>query len=385
MNVWSIFKSKLATALLALALCATDAAAMRPAAAAAAASTAATSMTPSSSSSTVTAASTNTTHADTMPIAATVEMKQEARTASATPSATADDETKGITQLVVRKPGTGEGTLFRLLYDELDPMPPELIAIIVEYDDYELKGECAQILNGHTYAVTCVIQLTNDLHKDHIASGSMDGTIKIWAPKTGACVKTLTCPTNYPDNLIQLADGRLASDSWNDAIRVCRVWDLESGKCVKTTNQTGSVRYLIQLTDGRLAFALNDCTTKIWNPETGYILTLTGHENWVTCVIQLADSRLASGSWDSTIKIWDLASGKCVKTITQTGSVSCLTQLTNGYLASGSPKGIIKVWDLESGECILTLDHTDWVTCLTQLSNGYLVSGSVDGKIKVWK
>ena len=244
--------------------------------------------------------------------------------------------------------------LKKLLYDELDPMPPELIAIIVEYENYELQGKCFNTRTKHTAEVTCVIQLTNGRYKDYIASCSYDGTIKIWDPETGACVKTLNLHARLVLCLIQLADGRykdhIASGSYDGAIRI---WDLtadEKSSCVKTlTSHTGCVRCLIQLTNG-----------------------------W-----------LASGSSGNTISLWDTESGECVKTLNDSGAFSLL-QLADGQLAAGSWDDTIKIWDLtiadEKEACVTILQMLmAFAGCLTQLANGYLVAGLDDGEIILWK
>jgi WD40 repeat protein len=422
MNVLSTFKIKLATVLLALAFCATDAMAMNPAASAATESTAAASMAVSSSSSS---------------------------------SATSIGETKAIVPMVIRKPGE----LKKLLYAEdnpLYPMPPELLDIIVEYDSYDFKGvcvktlddqggivrcliqltngkiasgsddgiikiwdlessECIKTLTDHMSLVECLIQLTNDPYKDHIVSGSHDGTIKIWNLTTGACVKTLNGHTDAVLCLIQLADGRLASGSGDWTIKI---WDPTTGACVKTlTNGIDDVKCLIQLTDGRLTSS--SCyTIKIWDLETGTCVKTLINRLEVWCLIQLANGQLASCSCGGTIKIWDLnatdENNACVKTLTghEDTVVQNLIELTNGYLASCSHRKHIMTWDTERGiqidnghridagpdlihfkmfdgimgTYIPTFYHDSGTKhCLIELANGWLASGSFDGTIKIWK
>jgi WD40 repeat protein len=306
MNLLSTFKAKLATALLALALCATDAAAME--------------------------------HKD--PAASN---PSSAASSSSSSAITTLGETKAIAPLT----GSRGKKLKKLLYDELDPMPPELIAIIVEYENYELQGRCVKILNGHIAGINCVIQLTNGRYKDYIASASCDSTIMVWDPKTGECIRTLNFHTDSIDFLLQLPDSRLASGSADGTIFI-EIWDLpadEKVACLQTlTGHTDWVNCLIQLSNGYLASCSDDNTIKIWNPKTGEcVKTFTDQTYRVQCLIQLADSRLASGSNDHNIKIWDLNADEkvaCVKTLNgHTGCVFCLIQLADSRLASGSADG----------------------------------------------
>lgn len=66
-------------------------------------------------------------------------------------------------------------------------------------------GECLRTLEGHTSGVLCV--LFEPLHLLQggdrlnpalsIISSSLDGTIKVWQPETGICIKTLRAPRPY--------------------------------------------------------------------------------------------------------------------------------------------------------------------------------------------
>ena len=54
-----------------------------------------------------------------------------------------------------------------------------------------------------------------------------------------------------------------------------------------------------------------DHTIKIWNLESGEcVRTLHGHDGGVLC-LHYSGKRLASGSVDSTIRVWDISSGEC--------------------------------------------------------------------------
>ena len=77
---------------------------------------------------------------------------------------------------------------------------------------------------------------------------------------------------------------------------------------------TSSVRSVIQLADGRLASGSYDETICIWSTSTGQCeKVLQGHTSDVKSVIQLTDGRLASGSNDKTIRIWSTSTGQCEK------------------------------------------------------------------------
>jgi WD40 repeat protein len=293
-----------------------------------------------------------------------------------------DGETKTIAPTTIDKQSAHRSQLNTLLYDKLDPMPPELIDIILDYECYEFKGKLAKTLTDHKGLVCSLIQLNDG----RIASGSYDNTIKIWDPEFCKCVKTIVGNTNTFFNIIQLTNNHIAFYS-NDSIKA---WDPSTNECVRTLIKSPSTgKLLIQLSDGRIASDSYTNFIEIESAENSLSRqTLIGHAGWVQCLIQLINGRykdhIASGSWDHTIKIWNTRTGACVATLKgHTDMVSCLIQLTNNLIASGSGDGTIKIWDLTTNSCIHTLNNSTGIRCLIQLTDGRLASGS-DYTITIW-
>ena len=174
--------------------------------------------------------------------------------------------------------------------------------------------------------------------------------------------------TKLSDNYLGI--NRLASGSNDNSIKI---WNLNSGECIKTLNgHTSVVRSLQLLANNRLASGSDDKSIKIWNLDSGECLkTLSGHTNYIYSLHLLAKNRLASGSNDNLIKIWNLDSGECIKTLTgHTSAVWSLQLCANNRLASGSNDNSIKIWNLDSGECLKTLTgHTSYVRSLQFLAN----------------
>lgn len=119
--------------------------------------------------------------------------------------------------------------LKHLLYDALDPMPLDLIKIIMEYDVYHLKGELA--LNHEiTGWVDALIQLNDEV----IVLGSHDGTLLFVSIKTGEIIKTIKAHARHIFELGALLNGRLFSVS---ADRSIKYWDMfKKFACVKSKN-----------------------------------------------------------------------------------------------------------------------------------------------------
>lgn len=182
---------------------------------------------------------------------------------------------------------------------------------------------------------------------------------------------------------------RLASGSDNGTIRI---WDLATGRCSFTLKaHDGSVESMAWAQkDGWLASGSLDRSVKIFDPATGKcISTFKGHRQLIRFVVWIQDnSRLASGSLDKTIKIWDLATDQCVSTLKGHSSwvVSLAWTQKNSWLASGSFDYTVKIWDLVLNKCISTLQgHNAGVRSVVWIDNGRrLASGSFDTTIKIW-
>jgi WD40 repeat protein len=252
------------------------------------------------------------------------------------------------------------------------------------------SGQVQRTLKGHSREVWRVAFSPDG---SRLASGSDDGTIQVWDTASGQVQRTLTAHSDKIWRVAFSPDGsRLASGSADGTIKV---WDVDRGqempKLRVNTGQAGEVWSVAFSPDGsRLAAGSADGTIKVWDAAGAQEpRTLKEHSDEVSSMAFSPDgSRLASGSWDQTVKVWDATTGQVLRTLKgHTGQVYSVAFSPDGSrLASGSDDQTIKVWDAASGRELHTLmGHTNLITSVAFSPDGSrLASGSDDQTIKVW-
>lgn len=206
----------------------------------------------------------------------------------------------------------------------------------------------------------------NSLDSQILASGSADGTIRLWSVRERRSFKTLSEHESWVLSVAFSPDGKfLASSSADQTIRL---WDAIAGECLKTlVGHKGFIWSVAFSLDGRvLASAGEDRTIKLWHVDTGECYqTLRGHESLVWSVaFQPTDDNhgsknqlLASSSADQTIRLWNAMTGQCIQVLEgHRSAIWSVAFAPDGRtLASGSHDETIKLWDVELGKCWETL------------------------------
>lgn len=252
----------------------------------------------------------------------------------------------------------------------LDIFFPQDISIIINQYEYYFEGRCDSILNEH-YAITCltVFPINNEIH---VASGSLDGKIKIWT----------TLSQQNPSEIKSILT------FLNDRPVTCMAAIL--------SNDSNAQEY-------RLVCGLDDGKINVWNPQTKLCEnTLIKHNNVVTCITVLPDGKFITGSYDGTLRMWNVyeltgeeTDQNCLILKQNQGSLFDIAIFPNNppYIICGSCNSTIKIFDIKQEKKERLLEgHTCAVSCITilpdytknKMTQYRIVSGSYDGTIKVW-
>jgi len=257
-------------------------------------------------------------------------------------------------------------------------------------------GTTFRILTGNTAPVWATA-FSPDSHE--LASGSIDGSIKLWDMRTGSFAGALQGQTSPVRSLAFSSDGMVLAAGSDDG--VIRLWNVGSPAGYAAAFPSNPYKVLPGHSDAVCSIAFShdgallasgsaDGTIRLRNATTGEdIRTLEGHSWGVTCVAFSSDGRLlASASLDKRIMVWDVATGTCVHTLSgHTGSVQSVAFDPSGtYLASGSTDHTAVLWWVTDGTPVRSFEgHDDEVSSVAFTPDGkVLVSASVDARIMCW-
>jgi WD40 repeat protein/tRNA A-37 threonylcarbamoyl transferase component Bud32 len=224
------------------------------------------------------------------------------------------------------------------------------------------------------------------------------GEIKVWDPRTGRLLHTLT---GHQDRITALAyhptKNLLASAGYDCTVRL---WDLDSGRELHTLHGHGAHVNGVAFapTGGLLASAGGDGTIRLWDiavssadPSRG-VRVLSAHDGEVAAVaFQPEGSLLASAGHDRSVKLWNPANGQIAKILTgHEGPIECLAfgpgskVLASGG-GAGNRRGEVKLWDIAAGKAQgARYGLSDRVLSLAFSRTGKLAAAGGDGVIRIW-
>lgn len=236
---------------------------------------------------------------------------------------------------------------------------------------WDLKtGALERTFTEHTGRVTNIIKLPG---YNRIASGSEDGTIRIWDLEEGEIAQMKGDEKNFErprsdrhpiSKILLMQDKYIVSGSFQGSIQI---WDFNANQLVYQSNDATGDGVIIEKVDehriaamyiggilrilnisqfpitvdseimiaeepaspdqdntgesmiiykDRVIIAMSTGTIKVYNTHTRKIdLILQGHKGFIQGMIILPNGNLMSSSYDHTLRIWNLHSGDLLQTL----------------------------------------------------------------------
>jgi eukaryotic-like serine/threonine-protein kinase len=214
-----------------------------------------------------------------------------------------------------------------------------------------------------------------------VASGSVDGTIKIWESATGK--ELLSVDDGVVFSVAFSPDGqRLASGSGSDT----KIWDSATGKVLLDLGE-GAATCVTFTPDGKRLASAHDTGNagmlNIWDSATGKLLFSINDDNGVLSVAFSPDGqRMASGS-RYHVRIRDSANGKQVLSVATPGEVRSVAFSPDGRRMASADGLSVKIWDAASGKELFNLQRGGYGVAFSP-DGQRLASGSFDRTVKIW-
>ena len=256
---------------------------------------------------------------------------------------------------------------------------------------------------GHESFVTTVAWSPDG---SRIASGSNDGTVRIWNPATGSAVSILKCNFAQVFAVEFCPRGQQLAVAGADKNTVC-VFDL--GTDTLTALLIGHSQAVLAMSwspcSTQIMTGSADNTTRVWDvTEERSCVVFKGHSTWVSATAWSPQPRngapiVASGSIDTVILVWnpvtrevfrDLRAHKnwvvslCWRAVDVGGGVGGPAMKLS--LLSASKDRSVLHWDVEAGTVLTAFDgHKDEVLCVKISGNGrHILTSSLDQTARIW-
>ena len=310
------------------------------------------------------------------------------------------------------------------------------ISIILIFSNIGLQIIPAEVVFEHGDAVLSVT--FSPVDDTLLASGSLDGTVKLWDVIAQTNAATLEGHAAAVGSVAFSPNGMLlASGSYDGTVKL---WDVNAHTDLATLDEGAvPITSVAFSPDGTIvASGAADGKVKLWDVEThqntaafgGYEAAILEEGGWLTPVSFLTNTTLAYGAMDS-IQLWDFAAEENITEFDvpedlvisvafspngatlAASSVNSVIQLwevetgrdtgtlhlpseyffplpffsfsSDGALIAATHDENVGLWDVESGTQINTLfGHTDVVRSVSFSSGGSLASGALDGTVRLW-
>ena len=245
-------------------------------------------------------------------------------------------------------------------------------------------GTLVNELEGHT---DTILSITYSPDGRYIASGSRDGTVRLWCALTGKEIKKFfghkygTVVSAFSTNGKFLFANPFSS---NDG-ETSKIWDIETGKEVVVDGLGCFLGY--NESKSLCCFRGENSTVRIYDTLTGKIVSiLRGHADFVDSVSYSPDDKYVATSDGEAIRIWEIKTGREIKKLNTCTWVKGFS-LDGNYIIGQYFDGDYMKWNLKTGK-IMTAPSSDiekfsYNICYASNKRNIISSDYKSGKIRI--
>jgi WD40 repeat protein/serine/threonine protein kinase len=246
-------------------------------------------------------------------------------------------------------------------------------------------GACLRTLSGLSATVSAVAL---DPGGRRVAAGDEEGAVQVWDAATGRPLCQLVGHRAKVDAVALSPDGRLVVTASQDA--AVMVWESETGRLVRTLAEPlrrveadGAVR----VDSGHVVrWEPNTQRLRMWELATGYLLRsvqLTGFRTVLS-----VDGRVALACGEREVQVWATGTGR------RLGTAACQARWDIPVAVSGDGRWAlttgsagVQLRELDTGRCLRTLPGDGGaVSAVAVSADGERgLAGTSDGTIRAWR
>jgi hypothetical protein len=233
---------------------------------------------------------------------------------------------------------------------------------------------------GHEGPVTTIAFSTDG---EHLASGSSDGTIRVWSCRSGQLLRTMEGRTLLVHALAFLGTDVLASGSETGL----KLWNLTTGSQTFSLEETSPLYAIAASPDGSMLAGSNDEAMRVWDTTTFQALrSFEGHSGYARSVAFRPDGKaLASGSTLELI-VWDVATGGEIHRFPCRDCPATVAFSRDGHLVGSAVGGhAICLWDCDTGDEIHRLEGVRASSLAFSPDGVWLAAGTYDHVVYLWR
>jgi WD40 repeat protein len=255
------------------------------------------------------------------------------------------------------------------------------------------SGKLLQTFTGHVGVITGAVFMADGKQvisvggdPPYLKGGMSDSAIRVWDVKSGRELYRLT-GHNGSISSIDLDQHRnlLATGSFDGTIRI---WDLvrrEQHIVIKGFTTGTIVRFS---PDGHRLISASDRNIRVWDVSTGMLLKELATDSVLSIIAFAPDGKWLAYASNTTIKFLDLNTGLTLGYLrSESKVIRALAMSPNGHSAFvGYQNGLITQWDISTQKQLRELGgHISAIDAVAVSPNGrWIASAHRDSTIRLW-